>query len=77
MAEIRIFVPVLIFVLVTFGNATAREVPPGQETVRSHTGGGQNTSPTGEVPCGKYQAERNSGETAKQKEICLRARTEE
>ncbi|MDM8522618.1 hypothetical protein QUF80_04530 [Desulfococcaceae bacterium HSG8] len=57
MAEtrIRIFGAVLILVLMTFGDAGAREIPSGQETVGSHTqtGGGQNTSPSGEAPCGE------------------------
>lgn len=56
MAEIRtgIFGAVLILVLVTFGDAGAREIPSGQETLGSHTRtGGQNTFPAGEAPCGE------------------------
>ncbi len=56
MTEIRIRISgaVLILILMTFGDAGAREIPSGQETVGSHTQtGGQNTSPGGEVPCGE------------------------
>jgi len=56
MAEItaRVSWTVLILALMTFGDAGVREIPSGQETVRSHTQtGGQNTSPGGEAPCGE------------------------
>ena len=60
MAEITVrisgtvLIPVFILIM-TFGDAGAREIPSGQETVGSHTqtDGGQKTVPGGEAPCGE------------------------